>query len=240
MRTLQNRFRFALAGGLALGLILWLPLAAGARKKPKAAPAGNELSRYIQAAAQGVQVENPTLGSLWNPHGPFSDVSRDYKAERVGDLVTINIAENTAAASSGTTKSARNFTASSSLSALFGPISNNRLQNLFTPNSSHALSGAASTASSSVLTTSLTGVVTQVLPNGFLVVEAGRDVLVDNQRQHVILRGIVRPGDLAPDNSVLSNQVAHLQVEVVGKGVISDGDRPPHIVTRLLLKILGW
>lgn len=238
MTTRKNAIYRIIAGSALVALV---PLAAQARKKKASQPAaGAELSQYIQEASKGVAVENPTLGSLWNAHGRFADVSRDYKAERVGDVVTINISENTSAASSGITKSARKFSASSSLTALFGPITNARLNNLFTPNSQHALDGEASTSSSSVLTTSLTGTVMQVLPNGYLVVQAARDVMLDNQRQHVILRGIVRPGDLAPDNSVPSNAVANLQVEIVGKGVISDGSRPPNIFTRILLKALGW
>jgi len=54
------------------------------------------------------------------------------------------------------------------------------------------------------------------------------------------VRGIVRPSDLWPDNSIISTQVANLQVEVEGKGVISDETAPPNRLTRLILKLVGF
>jgi flagellar L-ring protein precursor FlgH len=63
---------------------------------------------------------------------------------------------------------------------------------------------------------------------------------MNNERQTVILRGIVRGGDIAPDNSLLSNQLSNLELELKGKGVISDGTRPPNVIMRVLLRILGF
>jgi len=50
----------------------------------------------------------------------------------------------------------------------------------------------------------------------------------------------VRGGDIAPDNSLLSNQLSNLELELKGKGVISDGTRPPNVIMRVLLRILGF
>ena len=66
-----------------------------------------------------------------------------------------------------------------------------------------------------------------VLPSGNLVIEARRSVTANNERQTVLLRGVARPGDLTPDNTVLSTQLSDLEVELKGHGVLSDAARPP-------------
>ena len=55
-----------------------------------------------------------------------------------------------------------------------------------------------------------------------------------------MLRGIVRRGDIGPNNTVASNTIGDLELEIKGKGVISDGVRPPHPVLRTILRILNF
>ena len=86
----------------------------------------------------------------------------------------------------------------------------------------------------------LTALVVAVLPNGLLVVEAKRQVLANQQHENVTLLGVVRPADIASNNSVFSYQLFDLQLEVMGKGVISDTVRQPNVVVRTLLKILSF
>lgn len=209
---------------------------------PKASVSYDQaLDDYIREAGKNSLSPDNTLGSLWTTGGPIGNLARDDKGAHVGDLVTINILETTTASASGTAKSSRAFSASSGLNAFYGPIkATAKLTNLFSPTSQSSLDGSATTASSHLLSTDLTGTVVKVLPNGYLVVQAARDVYIDNQRQHVILRGIIRPSDLSPGNNVPSSAVANLQVVVEGKGVISDGTRPPNAVTRFILKLVGF
>jgi len=63
---------------------------------------------------------------------------------------------------------------------------------------------------------------------------------MDDQRETVILRGLVRPGDLDATNTVISNSVGDLEVEVKGKGVISESTRPPNPVMKWILRILNF
>ena len=76
----------------------------------------------------------------------------------------------------------------------------------------------------------LAGRVVEALPNGVLVVEAVRDLTVGNDRQTIVLRGLVRPGDIASDGSVLSSSIANLEAEIHGKGVVADAIHQPNIV----------
>jgi len=232
--------RRAFACSVALLLFLDLALAKGP-KLLTSQPMGQSLEEYIRRASSSIATTGSTAGSLWTGQSQFSNLAADYKAYKLGDLITINVIESTSAQASGTVKTQRQYAATSGISQLFGVIgARSGIANLISPSSQEALAGQGQTASSSTLTTSLTGTIVAVLPNGFLVVEAGREVEVDNQRQKVTLRGIVRPGDLAQDNSVPSTQVGDLTIEVQGRGVISDGVRRPNILTRTVMKLLGF
>jgi flagellar L-ring protein precursor FlgH len=63
---------------------------------------------------------------------------------------------------------------------------------------------------------------------------------MNNERQKVLVRGLVRPGDVAADNSVLSTAMSDLEIELKGKGVISDANRPPNFLVRWLMKLVNF
>lgn len=221
-------------------LILVLPHTAYAILSKKKKQKTDYLAEYI-ARVKVVKPSAPTTGSLWTPGSAYSDLASDYKARNINDLITIEVVESTSAAEDGAVTSARTFAASSSISGLFGtPGSGNALQNLFSPSSSQSLNGQAQTSSDSALTTTLTGRVVDVLPNGYLVVEATREMYMNNQHQTVIIHGVVRPNDIASNNSVPSTALSNLEVELKGRGVISDGVAPPNKLVRLILKLVGF
>jgi flagellar L-ring protein precursor FlgH len=199
------------------------------------------LDAYIQRMQQQpFEAGEKTCGSLWNDHGRFANVAADYKAMQVGDLVTILVVHDVQAANSGNVSTDRSFKASSGIDALGGNPSTAAIQNLFSPHSAATLAGKAQASSTSSLRTRLAGRVVAVLANGMLVVEAERQITMNNERQTVALRGLVRPGDIAPDNSIASNAIGNLELELKGKGVVSDGTRPPNPVMRILLRIVGF
>lgn len=208
---------------------------------PKKQPQADSLDDYLaKARASGESSEYAaTTGSLWNPAGRLSDMATDAKARYIGDLVTINIAESTSSAQQGSVQTSRSFSASSSLAALLG-TTGPTAQNLFSPNSSQALTGKGQTALTTSLTTTLAANVVEVLPDGQLVIEARRDVGVTDQKETMILRGIIRREDLSPQNAVSSRAISHLEVSLAGNGVISDGTRQPNVVVRTLLRILNF
>lgn len=223
---------------VAIGLMA-IP-ANGLPFKKKARPAKDDLADYIQRL-KSTMAPAPTPGSLWTAQSPFSDLASDYKARNVNDTIVIQVVESTTASRDGAVKSQRTYSASSSITGLFGtPGANNALQNLFAPNSSQNLNGQAQTSSDSALNTSLSGRVVEVLPNGFLVIEATRQVFWDNQHQTLTIHGVVRPGDISSSNTIPSTSVTNLELELQGKGVISDGVAPPNRLVRLILKLVGF
>jgi flagellar L-ring protein precursor FlgH len=202
--------------------------------------AADSLARYIERV-KDVNASSSSFGSLWVPQGRFCNLPADDKARNVNDTIIINVVEQTAAEGDASVKSARTFAASSSISALGGLVkANNGLQNIFSPQSSQALNGAAQTTSDSSFTTSLAAQVVSVLSNGYLVIEAVRHMEMNNQRQTLVVHGVVRPTDIAVDNSVLSYQIFNLEVQLIGKGVLSDGVRPPNKIINAILKLVGF
>jgi flagellar L-ring protein precursor FlgH len=134
----------------------------------------------------------------------------------------------------------RSFKASSGVDSLPGRLKTGGIANLLGLHSAETLSGKGQASSTSTLRTSLTGRVVAVLPSGNLVIEAERSMAMNNEHQKIMVRGVVRPGDIGPDNTVVSNALSNLELEIKGKGVVSDGTRPPHPLLRMILRILNF
>lgn len=234
--------------GLLLALLLIfsadftaLTATAQDKDKNKLSPPHNALADYLQRVSSRVpDVAPSTPGSLWTDTGRLANMVADYKASRVGDLVTISVSQNLSASSTGNVSTNRAFNANSGIAALPGQLKTAGVANLFSPSSTQVLSGKAAATSQTSLITTLTGRVAAVLPTGTLVVEAERQITMNNQHETVVLRGLVRPGDLDATNTVASNSVGDLEVEVKGKGIISEGTRPPNLVMKWILRVLGF
>jgi flagellar L-ring protein precursor FlgH len=224
-----------------LGLLLLTAPVFSKSKKPKPDTPSTLLDDYLKHARNMNSPAPATTGSLWVPTGTLAVLSSDYRAMNAGDVILIHLTDNFTAASAGENSQTRAVSAQSGITGLIGALATkNRLQNLFGGSSQTALDGKGSSTLSSSVTVDLQAHVLEVLPNGFLVVQASRDITVSNDRQTIILRGIVRPGDLQLDNSILSSSVSDLEVEIKGKGAVADATRQPNIVIRTLLKLLTF
>lgn len=199
------------------------------------------LAEYIgRMQQQAVNSTPQTEGSLWSDNGRFAGLASDYKASRVGDLITIVVSQSLSAENSGAVSTGRSFNASSGINSLAGKLKTGGIEQLFSPSSSQSLTGKSQATTSSSLTTNLAGRVVAVLADGTLVVEAEREITMNNERQVLVVRGLVRTGDVGPDNRVSSDRIANLELELKGKGVLSDGTRPPNFLVRMLLRIVGF
>lgn len=234
--------RFACRSGAGIAVFLVLACFGPAQTTPtKSALKRDGLSDYLQRIlAKAPEPVSASVGSLWTDSGRLANMVADYKASRVGDLVTISVSQNLSSSSTGNVSTNRAFSASSGISALPGQLKTAGVANLFSPTSSQVLTGKAQATSQTSLSTTLTGRVAAVLPAGTLVVEAERQITMNNEHETVILRGLVRPGDLDATNTITSNQVGNLEVEVKGKGVVSEGTRPPNPIVKWILRVVGF
>jgi len=200
----------------------------------------DSLAKYL-ARVQMAQPPAPalSLGSIWVDSGRMASLSADYKAMTTGDLITVVVVQGVTSSNAGAVGTARTFNTSSGIDSV-PVIGVGAAQSLLGLHSAETLSGKGQASSATSLTTTLAGRVVAVLPSGNLVVEAERIINMNHEKQTIVLRGIVRRGDIGPNNTVASNTIGDLELEIKGKGVISDGVRPPHPVLRAILRILNF
>lgn len=214
---------------------------AQAKKKPSPA-AQSPLDRYIaESVARSAEAPPASPGSIWQPGSRLADAARDVRASQVDDVLTIVVAEQASAVTSGTTKTSRASRSKNSINALGGITKpTGPLANLADISGNTSLDGQGTTSRVTTLTTTLTARVTHVLPNGTMVVEASKDIQINSERQTITVRGVVRPADIDPTNSVQSNRLAQLEVHVNGKGVVGDAIRRPFFLYRILMGLLPF
>jgi flagellar L-ring protein precursor FlgH len=133
-------------------------------------------------------------------NGSIYQVGRDVAlfenpiARHIGDVVTIVLSEATAAQKSGSVNDASKF------------------------------DGAGNSAQSNSLTGFITATVARVLPNGNLYVKGEKKIWINQGQENVMLSGVIRAIDVAPDNSVPSSRVANARITYGGKGAIADAN----------------
>lgn len=180
-------------------------------------------------------------GSLFLPTGRLADAARDVRASAAGDIVTIVVNENASAVASGVTNTSRKSSAANQITALAGTLSaTNPLGNLINLTNNQQIQGQGQTTRNLTLSTTISARVVDVTANGTLTVEGTKDIAVNSEKQTITVRGFIRSDDLTAANTVLSTQVANLQVRVTGKGVIGDAIKRPFFLYRLLLGLLPF
>jgi len=170
--------------------------------------------------------------SLWNSAGgePRSLVA-DHKACHAGDIVTVVVQESAAAQSTQNKESTRTSTLNDSVSQfLFSPTTSGLLShNGAAPSVQIAgksdYTGGGTVANSQTVTTTAAVMVTDVLPNGNLVIEGVRFVTFSGEKQYIVLHGIIRADDISANNTVLSSNIAEARVEFVDTGALTDAQK---------------
>jgi len=222
-------------------IMLLAAVAVAADKKPKPA-VQSPLDHFVgDARARSAEIPPASPGGIWTPGSRLADAARDLKASQIDDMITVLVVESASAVAKGTTKTARASSTKNSVSALAGVTkAAGPWANLTGVSGDTQLSGEGTTSRDVVISTTLTARVSAVLPNGAMLVEATKDVEINSERQTITVRGMVRPADVASDNTVRSDRLGQLEVRVNGKGVVGDAIRRPFILYRLLLGLLPF
>jgi flagellar L-ring protein FlgH len=169
------------------------------------------------------------------------DFYQDLRAYKVGDLVTVNIAETSTANKSASTQTGRNSSVDAGIDNLLGwegkikhltSFGNEDVRNAHNNASmlkgsfSNTFNGTGQTSRGDSMTASITAKVIDVQPNGNLLIEGLREIRVNSETQVIILSGFIRPVDISPDNTVLSSYIGDAKIQYLGTGAISDKQRP--------------
>lgn len=151
--------------------------------------------------------------------GAWAGVASDNKARQVGDSVTIVIHETASATNRVGTRSGKD-------TSLGGGVDGAGVNETLSFGLNSSYRGIGETERSDKFAASITAVVTDVRPNGDLVVEGHHNLLVNGEKRDIKLRGNVRPIDISPDNMVLSNRLANAEIQYDGKGYVSRSANP--------------
>jgi flagellar L-ring protein precursor FlgH len=172
------------------------------------------------------------LGSLWQPGAKH--FFKDSRAHQVGDIITVIVSEASKAESKGkteTTRTVENTSGINNLLNLEGLLTNRGVApgaaSLLDTESEREFIGDASTDREDTLTANIAAVVTQVLPNGYLVIRGKRQVIVNYEMQEMTLQGIIRPADVSATNTIASEKIAEARIAYVGKGVVDESQTAP-------------
>ena len=167
-------------------------------------------------------------------YGNSATLFSDHRACGVGDIITIEIVEIASASNEASTDIKKDQSGSLSLSQGTGfldfiPVGG------FTNSMKNDYSGEGKTSRKGNLKAKITARITQVLPNGNLLIEGSRIVDVNGEKQTTILTGIIRPQDITPKNTIYSYNIADAQISYKGRGTIDTAQRPG-----LLARLLNW
>jgi flagellar L-ring protein precursor FlgH len=151
----------------------------------------------------------------------------DLKARRIGDVLTIVLNESTNASKSAITKTTKTSAVTDTGPTIFGksitakgvPILDTTLSG------SHAFDGEGSSTQGNSLVGSLTVTVVDVQSNGNLVVQGDKSLKLNQGDEFIHIAGVVRPADIATNNTVTSDKIADAHISYSGKGVIDNSNR---------------
>lgn len=216
-------------------------LALGACSTVEEAVMGPQLSDMGYPAAL-VPLEQPigprrdeaaSAGSLWRAGS--RTFFRDQRAQRVGDILTVQIQIDDRASLQNSTTRARSSETQSGVGAFFGL--ENTLGQLFPsgfdPSNMVELESGSSSSGSGVIQRServnltVAAVVTAVLPNGNLVIQGRQEVRTNREVRELLVSGIVRPQDISSANTINHTQIAEARISYGGRGDVSRVQAPP-------------
>ena len=212
----------------------------------------SSIDRYSQIGEQPKlsEIENPTTkpgykpvqmpmpkpemvsynaNSLWR-NGSRS-FFKDQRAHQIGDLLTVTVNITDQANFANETQRSRIVTEDSGITAFLG---SNLLAGkttalpgrLLTADTNSSSDGKGLIQRQETLQTNIAAVVTQLLPNGNLVVEGKQEVRVNFEKRELIVAGIVRPEDIQSDNTIDSSKIAQARIAYGGQGTLTDIQQP--------------
>jgi len=177
----------------------------------------------VEKAMHAPREDHTETGSLWNNTG--ATIFSDPKANAVGDLVTVLVAENASATRNLGTKKNKSSSHKTSVTAALGYEASLSAKNPnFKPataldlSNSKNFNGSGQTTNSDTLTASVTSVVTEVFPNGNMRIIGRRQLTINNQPQALTFQGVIRPMDIASGNTIPSSKVAQAVISYGGGG----------------------
>jgi flagellar L-ring protein precursor FlgH len=159
---------------------------------------------------------------------------KDQRAANIGDVLTVNIAIEDQASLDNSTERSRTTTETDSASSILGyeqslgKVLPEAIDptNLVDIDGSTNNSGAGTIDRSETVQLKIAAVVTQVLPNGNMVIQGRQEIRVNFEVRELYITGVVRPQDISSANTINYDKIAEARVAYGGRGIISDVQQP--------------
>lgn len=184
-----------------------------------------------------VQMPMPTpTPATYNPNSLWRNGSRaffkDQRAHLVGDILTVKVNMNDTAEFQDQTNVQRSASEDSGVTAFLGSntITSTRapLPGTLLNTNSNTQSDATGTINrTDQLVTNVAAVVTQMLPNGNMVIEGKQEVRLNSEMRELLVAGVVRPEDIESDNTIDLSKIAEARLAYGGKGTLMNIQQPP-------------
>jgi flagellar L-ring protein FlgH len=203
-------------------------------EQPKLAAIENPTSqpgyKPVQMPMPKPEVASYNANSLWrNGSRAFF---KDQRAARVGDILTVTVNITDKANIANETQRSRTSKEDSGITDFVGAktlgVQAQKILpgKILTADSTASTDGKGSVDRKEALQTNVAAVVTQVLPNGNLVVEGKQEIRVNFEIRELIVAGVVRPEDIQSDNTIDSTKIAQARIAYGGRGQITDVQQP--------------
>ena len=177
----------------------------------------------------------PREGSLFDPNDESSLVA-DFRARKVGDILTVKIEENLTGEKDVKTNTDKKSSVNVGLTGILGLEFNKRVSPRYpgqTVDATKAIGGMSTnkfdskgqTSGDTKLTGTISVRVIKKLPGGNLLIRGSRELTINNETQYVILTGVVRPADIDHNNVVSSTKIAEARISYTGGGSLSEMQR---------------
>jgi flagellar L-ring protein precursor FlgH len=233
-RSRQQSVRRAMPRAAMASVSLALAALAGCAYVPNRQP----IVQQPMTAVPPPPPVNVSPGSIYNPGYAGRPLFEDQRPRNTGDILTIVISENiNATKSSGANTKRGGSTSFNVPTAGFAPGFFSRANLSATGANQFDATGGAN--ASNTFTGVITVTVTNVLPNGNLVVSGEKQMLINQGNEYVRFSGVVNPNTVAGDNSVLSTDVADAKIEYSAKGVIDEAETMGWL-QRFFLNVAPW
>ncbi len=194
---------------------------------PTSNPTADPSYRPITMPMPRPQLEPAEANSLWRQGSRA--FFKDQRAANVGDIVTVLVNITDAADIKNQSSSGRTGGEAVGVPNFFGlenKVRGANVSSLVSANSNGTATGTGAIKRNETVTLRLAGVVTQVLPNGNLAVAARQEVRVNSELRELLVSGVIRPQDIASDNTVLHDRMAEARISYGGRGQITDVQTP--------------
>ncbi|MFA7553466.1 MAG: flagellar basal body L-ring protein FlgH [Spongiibacteraceae bacterium] len=180
---------------------------------------------YAPVIPASAEIPSPNRGGIYRPDYSIS-FFEDRRATRVGDIISVILSERTQSSKTADTEITKETGISVDAGPVLGVIPSMGEYSMETQLAQNReLKGESNSDQSNSLTGSIAVTVSEVLPNGLMVVRGEKWMTLNRGEEFIRIRGLIRPEDVQPDNTILSTRLADARITYSGTGDLADANK---------------